>query len=41
MRTVDPMRFVFSCEKAERMLNFKAEFNFKKGLEDMFKEEKL
>jgi nucleoside-diphosphate-sugar epimerase len=40
MRTVDPMRFVFSCEKAERMLNFKAEFNFKKGLEDMFKEEK-
>lgn len=40
MRTVDPMRFVFDCSKAERMLNFKAEFDFKKGLEDMFKEEK-
>lgn len=40
MRTVDPIRFVFSTEKAERMLGFKAEYDFKSGLEDMFKEEK-
>lgn len=35
-RTVDPERFAFDCSKAERMLNFKAEYNFKKGLADMF-----
>jgi len=39
-RTVDPERFVYDCTKAEKMLNFKAEFGFKKGLADMFKEEK-
>lgn len=36
-RTVDPQRFGFDCSKAERMLNFKAEYDFSKGLEDMFK----
>jgi UDP-glucose 4-epimerase len=35
-RTVDPERFVFSVEKAKVMLGFKAEYDFKKGLEDMF-----
>ena len=39
-RTVDPERFVYDTSKAERMLNFKAKYNFKKGLEDMFKIEK-
>lgn len=39
-RTVDPMRFVFSTEKAERMLGFKAEWNFADGLKDMFSETK-
>lgn len=34
-RTVDPDRFVFDCSKAERMLGFKAEYDFKRGLEDM------
>ena len=34
-RTVDPDRFVFDCSKAERMLGFKAEYDFKAGLEDM------
>lgn len=34
-RTVDPQRFVFDCSKAEN-LGFKAEYNFDKGLEDMF-----
>lgn len=38
-RTVDPDRFWFDCGKAERMLNFKPEYNFAKGLEDMFKED--
>lgn len=37
-RTVDPQRFAFDCKKAEVMLNFKAEYNFKKGLEHMFNE---
>lgn len=37
-RTVDPQRFVFDCSKAERMLGFKAKYNFKDGLEDMFTE---
>lgn len=36
-RTVDPERFLFDCSKAERMLGFKAEYTFEKGLEDMFK----
>lgn len=34
-RTVDPDRFVFDCSKAERMLNFKADYDFRAGLEDM------
>lgn len=38
-RTVDPSRFVFDCSKAERMLGFKAEYNFKDGLTDMFKDD--
>lgn len=38
MRGVDPIRFVFDCSKAERMLGFKAEFSFEKGLKDMFAE---
>lgn len=35
-RTVDPERFAFDCSKAEVMLGFKAEYDFKKGLTDMF-----
>jgi nucleoside-diphosphate-sugar epimerase len=31
-RTVDPDRFVFDCSKAERMIGFKAEYDFKAGL---------
>lgn len=34
-RTVDPDRFVFDCSKAERMLGFKALYDFRAGLEDM------
>jgi nucleoside-diphosphate-sugar epimerase len=34
-RTVDPDRFVFDCSKAETMLGFKAEYDFRTGLEDM------
>lgn len=34
-RTVDPDRFVFDCSKAERMLGFKADYDFQRGLEDM------
>lgn len=37
-RTVDPGRFVFDCTKAEVMLGFKAEYDFKAGLKDMFDE---
>lgn len=37
MRTVDPERFAFDCSKAEVMLGFKAEYDFRKGMEDMFK----
>lgn len=37
-RTVDPERFAFDCKKAEIMLDFKAEYDFKRGLQDMFKE---
>ena len=35
-RTVDPDRFVYDVSKAEKMLGFKAEYDFKKGLQDMF-----
>jgi nucleoside-diphosphate-sugar epimerase len=34
-RTVDPDRFVFDCSKAERMLGFKADYDFQRGLEEM------
>ena len=37
-RTVDPDRFLFDCSKAAVMLGFKAEYDFKAGLEDMFKQ---
>lgn len=37
-RTVDPSRFVFDIKKAEVMLGFKAEYNFKDGLSDMLSE---
>lgn len=40
-RTVDPDRFVFDCSKAERMLGFKAEYDFRLGLQDMFKEDTI
>ena len=36
-RGVDPKRFVFDVSKAEHMIGFKAEYNFEKGLDDMFK----
>ena len=36
-RTVDPSRFVYDVAKAERMLGFKYEYSYEKGLEDMFK----
>lgn len=36
MRTVDPDRFAFDCSKAEKMLGFKAEYDFESGLRDMF-----
>lgn len=35
-RTVDPERFLFDVSKAERMLGFKAEYDFASGLKDMF-----
>lgn len=37
-RTVDPDRFVFDCSKAERMLGFKADYDFRSGLLAMKKE---
>lgn len=37
-RTVDPQSFDFDCTKAEKMLGFKAQYNFRQGLEDMFNE---
>ena len=40
-RTVDPLRFVFSVEKAEKLLGFKAKYNFKDGLTDYLKDGKL
>lgn len=38
-RTVDPDRFVFDCSKAERMLGFKAKYDFRAGLQEMKKNE--
>lgn len=38
-RGVDPDRFLFDCSKAEKMLGFKAEYDFKSGLKDMFSKE--
>jgi nucleoside-diphosphate-sugar epimerase len=38
-RTVDPDRFVFDCSKADRMLGFRAKYDFRAGLEDMKKNE--
>ena len=35
-REVDPQRFVYDTKKAEIMLGFKAEYDFEKGLRDMF-----
>lgn len=35
-RTVDPEHFVYDTSKAEVMLGFKAQYNFKDGLNDMF-----
>ena len=37
-RTVDPQRFFYDTTKAEKMLNFKAKYSFKKGLKEMFNE---
>lgn len=37
-RTVDPDRFAFDCSKAAMMLDFKAQYDFKAGMEDMFNE---
>jgi len=39
-RTVDPLRFVFDCSKAEKMLGFKAKYNFEAGLKEMFPKKK-
>lgn len=36
-REVDPGRFVYDTKKAENFLGFKAQYNFKDGLKDMFK----
>jgi nucleoside-diphosphate-sugar epimerase len=38
-RTVDPLRFVYSLEKARVWLGFDPEYDFRKGLEDMFSDE--
>lgn len=40
-RTVDPQRFVYDISKAERMLGFKAQYSFREGLQDMFKDGKI
>jgi UDP-glucose 4-epimerase len=37
-RTVDPIRFVYGTSKAERMLNFKSEYNFEQGITKMLSE---
>lgn len=34
-REVDPQRFVYDCSKAERMLGFRAEYDFARGLAAM------
>jgi nucleoside-diphosphate-sugar epimerase len=34
-RTVDPQRFVYSIEKAKRMLGYSPKYTFREGLEDM------
>lgn len=36
-RTVDPMRFVYDITKAKVMLGYEPKYDFKKGLEEMFK----
>lgn len=36
VRTVDPQRFVYSIEKAERMLGYSPKYGFREGLKDMF-----
>jgi UDP-glucose 4-epimerase len=38
-RDVDPGRFVYDTQKAEHMLQFKAEWSFEEGLRDMLKDE--
>lgn len=38
-RTVDASRFVYDVSKAEKMLGFKAQYNFAAGIADMFAEE--
>ena len=38
-REVDPQRFVFDCSKAKNMLGFEAEYDFAKGLKEMFDEQ--
>jgi UDP-glucose 4-epimerase len=40
VRTVDASRFSFDITKIKTWLKYEPEWNFKKGLEDMFKEEK-
>lgn len=37
-RGVDPQRFFYDMSKSERMLGFKADYNFNDGLKDMFAE---
>lgn len=39
-RTVDPQRFVFDISKAKNMLGFEPEYDFEKGIADMFNETK-
>lgn len=36
VRTVDPQRFVYSIEKAQRMLGYSPKYGFREGLKDMF-----
>lgn len=38
LRSIDPEHFVYNVDKADRMLNFKAQYDFKTGLQDMFKD---
>lgn len=39
-RTVDPDEFIYDVSRADKFLHFKAEYNFRDGLIDMFKDEK-